>query len=85
MEKQPCLLVLDLIYYVLTLVTTQTYLNSSYSFHGRKYEHALKHGSKIGLSVVTLGWFVDSVRRNGKDHSFLFLLFEVAWDDKFKI
>ncbi|KAL3500348.1 hypothetical protein ACH5RR_039441 [Cinchona calisaya] len=33
-------------------------------FSGRKFEHGLKHGSKLGLSVVTLGWFVDSVRRN---------------------
>uniref|UniRef100_A0A2N9FIL9 BRCT domain-containing protein n=1 Tax=Fagus sylvatica TaxID=28930 RepID=A0A2N9FIL9_FAGSY len=33
-------------------------------FGGRKFEHALKHGSKNGLFVVTLGWFVDSVRRN---------------------
>ncbi|XP_027354890.1 uncharacterized protein LOC113864883 isoform X2 [Abrus precatorius] len=31
---------------------------------GRKFDHALKHGAKIGLSVVTLGWFVDSVRKN---------------------
>ncbi|XP_027354891.1 uncharacterized protein LOC113864883 isoform X3 [Abrus precatorius] len=34
------------------------------SFGGRKFDHALKHGAKIGLSVVTLGWFVDSVRKN---------------------
>ncbi|XP_072980616.1 uncharacterized protein [Typha angustifolia] len=34
------------------------------SFGGRKYEHALKHGPRSGLLVVTLGWFVDSVRRN---------------------
>ncbi|KAJ9702144.1 hypothetical protein PVL29_004062 [Vitis rotundifolia] len=34
------------------------------SFGGRKLDHALKHGSKNGLFVVTLGWFVDSVRRN---------------------
>ncbi|CAN0918358.1 DNA topoisomerase 2-binding protein 1 [Linum grandiflorum] len=34
------------------------------SFRGRKFEHALKHGSKNGLFVVALGWFVDSVRRN---------------------
>lgn len=34
------------------------------SFGGRKFEHALKHGSKNGLFVVTLSWFVDSVRRN---------------------
>ncbi|KAM3759052.1 hypothetical protein ACB098_01G091800 [Castanea mollissima] len=34
------------------------------SFGGRKFEHALKHGSKNGLFVVTLGWFVDSVKRN---------------------
>lgn len=33
-------------------------------FGGRKFEHALKHGSKNGLLVVTLGWFVDSVRRS---------------------
>ncbi|XP_038700846.1 uncharacterized protein LOC119997735 isoform X3 [Tripterygium wilfordii] len=34
------------------------------SFGGRKFEHALKYGSKKGLFVVTLGWFVDSVRKN---------------------
>ncbi|XP_077236394.1 uncharacterized protein LOC143877947 isoform X2 [Tasmannia lanceolata] len=34
------------------------------SFGGRKFEHALKHGFKNGLFLVTLGWFVDSVRRN---------------------
>ncbi|XWS26497.1 hypothetical protein CRYUN_Cryun26dG0036900 [Craigia yunnanensis] len=39
-------------------------LNISYSISGRKFEHALKHGSKDGLFVVTLGWFVDSVKRN---------------------
>ncbi|KAK8941940.1 hypothetical protein KSP40_PGU008677 [Platanthera guangdongensis] len=31
---------------------------------GRKFEHALKHGQRNGLFVVTLGWFVDCVRRN---------------------
>lgn len=31
---------------------------------GRKFEHALKHGATNGLLIVTLGWFVDSVRRN---------------------
>ncbi|XWS17570.1 hypothetical protein CRYUN_Cryun33cG0078600 [Craigia yunnanensis] len=39
-------------------------LNISYSISGRKFEHALKHGSRNGLFVVTLGWFVDSVKRN---------------------
>ncbi|XP_024164754.1 uncharacterized protein LOC112171862 [Rosa chinensis] len=34
------------------------------SFGGRKFEHALKHGSRNGLSIVTIGWFVDSVRKN---------------------
>ncbi|XP_021894373.1 uncharacterized protein LOC110812022, partial [Carica papaya] len=34
------------------------------SFAGRKFEHALKHGARNGLFVVTLGWFVDSVKRN---------------------
>ncbi|XP_062159473.1 uncharacterized protein LOC133866838 [Alnus glutinosa] len=34
------------------------------SFGGRKFEHALKHGSKNSLFIVALGWFVDSVRRN---------------------
>ncbi|TQE05233.1 hypothetical protein C1H46_009212 [Malus baccata] len=33
-------------------------------FGGRKFEHAMKHGSKNGLSIVTIGWFVDSVRKN---------------------
>ncbi|KAK8490301.1 hypothetical protein V6N12_012436 [Hibiscus sabdariffa] len=31
---------------------------------GRKFEHALKHGSRNGLFLVKLGWFVDSVKRN---------------------
>ncbi|KAI3468336.1 hypothetical protein Pfo_024999 [Paulownia fortunei] len=34
------------------------------SFHGRKFEHALKHGPTNGLFLVKIGWFVDSVRRN---------------------
>ncbi|XP_062023401.1 uncharacterized protein LOC133739633 [Rosa rugosa] len=34
------------------------------SFGGPKFEHALKHGSRNGLSIVTIGWFVDSVRKN---------------------
>lgn len=34
------------------------------SFRGPKFDHALKHGLKKGLSIVTLGWFVDSVKRN---------------------
>nr|QGN65408.1 BRCA1 C Terminus domain containing protein [Oryza sativa f. spontanea] len=34
------------------------------SFAGRKFEHAVKHGAKNGLFVVTLGWFVDCVRRS---------------------
>ncbi|CAH1449523.1 unnamed protein product [Lactuca virosa] len=44
-------------------------LGGQYSPHlhprcGRKFEHALKHGATNGLFIVTLGWFVDSVRRN---------------------
>ncbi|KAJ0260230.1 BRCT domain DNA repair protein [Hirschfeldia incana] len=31
---------------------------------GRKFEHTLKHGAITGLFLVTLGWFVDSVKRN---------------------
>ncbi|XP_022754732.1 uncharacterized protein LOC111303013 [Durio zibethinus] len=34
------------------------------SVSGRKFEHALRHGSRNDLFVVTLGWFVDSVKRN---------------------
>ncbi|KAI3805348.1 hypothetical protein L1987_27646 [Smallanthus sonchifolius] len=40
------------------------YLMLIYSSGGRKFEHALKHGATNGLFIVTLGWFVDSVRRN---------------------
>ena len=57
---------LNLLGYVVAKVGQKIFLNASYSFSGRKFEHALKHGSKLGLSVVTLGWFVDSARRNGK-------------------
>ncbi|XVF48784.1 hypothetical protein PTKIN_Ptkin03bG0216500 [Pterospermum kingtungense] len=39
-------------------------LNPSYSVSGHKFEHALKHGPRNGLFVVTLGWFVDSVKKN---------------------
>ncbi|XP_022868539.1 uncharacterized protein LOC111388109 [Olea europaea var. sylvestris] len=33
------------------------------SFHGHKFKHALRHGPTNGLLLVTIGWFVDSVRR----------------------
>ncbi|URE24031.1 BRCA1 C Terminus (BRCT) domain [Musa troglodytarum] len=35
-----------------------------YSCTGRKFEHAMQYGSRNGLFIVTLGWFVDSVKRN---------------------
>ncbi|EXB74916.1 hypothetical protein L484_018625 [Morus notabilis] len=41
-------------------------LNECYNFGGRKFEHALKHGARNGLFIVTLGWFVDSVRKNAR-------------------
>ncbi|XP_024540276.1 uncharacterized protein LOC9634765 [Selaginella moellendorffii] len=34
------------------------------SFVGRKFEHALKHGVKRGLFVVTLAWFINSAKLN---------------------
>lgn len=34
------------------------------SFSGRKYEHALKHGLKRGLFIVTLAWFVNCIKQN---------------------
>uniref|UniRef100_A0A7C9ARN1 BRCT domain-containing protein n=1 Tax=Opuntia streptacantha TaxID=393608 RepID=A0A7C9ARN1_OPUST len=33
-------------------------------FGGRKLEHAFKYGSRNGLSVVNLRWFVESLRKN---------------------
>ncbi|KAG9458042.1 hypothetical protein H6P81_002550 [Aristolochia fimbriata] len=42
----------------------QSILSTDYRFSGHKFEHALKHGPRNGLFVVTLGWFVDSVRRS---------------------
>lgn len=41
-------------------------LNINHSVTGRKFDHAVKHGSRNGLFLVKLGWFVDSVKRNGK-------------------
>ncbi|KAK6273781.1 BRCT domain - like 10 [Theobroma cacao] len=49
---------------VSTVAIVLSTLILSYSVSGRKFEHALKHGSRNGLFVVTLGWFVDSVKRN---------------------
>ncbi|KAI4337359.1 hypothetical protein L6164_015787 [Bauhinia variegata] len=37
---------------------------SKLCFGGRNFEHALKHGARHSLFVVTLGWFVDNVRKN---------------------
>ncbi|XP_073129446.1 uncharacterized protein [Henckelia pumila] len=34
------------------------------SFRGHKFEHAIKHGPTNGLFLVTLSWFVDSIKRN---------------------
>ncbi|XP_022027777.1 uncharacterized protein LOC110928995 isoform X2 [Helianthus annuus] len=41
---------------------------------GRKFEHALKHGATNGLFIVTLGWFVDSVRRNVRLNEALYVV-----------
>ncbi|KAK1414181.1 hypothetical protein QVD17_29922 [Tagetes erecta] len=49
-------------------------LNANYSSGGRKFEHALKHGATNGLFIVTLGWFVDSVRRNGRLNEALYVV-----------
>ncbi|KAK9076875.1 hypothetical protein SSX86_005209 [Deinandra increscens subsp. villosa] len=46
---------------------THLVVQISFLFHfsgGRKFEHALKHGATNGLFIVTLGWFVDSVRKH---------------------
>ncbi|KAG8635981.1 uncharacterized protein LOC110603663 isoform X2 [Manihot esculenta] len=51
------------------------------SFGGRKFEHALKHGLKNGLFVVTLGWFVDSVRRNVRLSESLYCVKSVGGND----
>lgn len=48
------------------------FLSAQHSFAGRKFEHAVKHGAKNGLFVVTLGWFVDCVRRSSKTSAILF-------------
>ncbi|XP_076923517.1 uncharacterized protein LOC143585656 [Bidens hawaiensis] len=41
---------------------------------GRKFEHALKHGATNGLFIVTLGWFVDSVRKNVRLNESLYVV-----------
>lgn len=48
------------------------FLSAQHSFAGRKFEHAVKHGAKNGLFVVTLGWLVDCVRRSSKTSAILF-------------
>ncbi|XP_073110060.1 uncharacterized protein [Elaeis guineensis] len=49
-----------------------------YSFGGRKFEHALKYGSKNGLLIVTLGWFVDSVKKNTRLNESLYRIKSVG-------
>ncbi|XVF35246.1 hypothetical protein REPUB_Repub18cG0129100 [Reevesia pubescens] len=57
-------LVVQISFLIIIWFNSSVNLNISYSVSGRKFEHALKHGSRNGLFVVTLGWFVDSVKRN---------------------
>lgn len=52
---------------------------SIYSSHERKSDYASKHGAKDGLFIVTLVWFVDSVRKNGKKKNTLVILFCGSW------
>ncbi|XVE97782.1 hypothetical protein REPUB_Repub03eG0048400 [Reevesia pubescens] len=47
-----------------TLHPQCTHLVVQISFLIIIFDHALKHGSRNGLFFVTLGWFVDSVKRN---------------------
>ncbi|XP_047322381.1 uncharacterized protein LOC124926231 [Impatiens glandulifera] len=52
------------------------------SFSGRKFEHALKHGDSNGLFLVTLGWFVESVRRNERLSEKLYSVKNAAENNK---
>ncbi|KAG6387922.1 hypothetical protein SASPL_153117 [Salvia splendens] len=57
-------------------------LNDYYSFQGRKFEHAMQHGTTNGLLLVTIGWFVDSVKRNDLVDAIFTtacILFELQW------
>ncbi|CAN6224578.1 unnamed protein product [Urochloa humidicola] len=51
------------------------------NFAGRKFEHALKHGPRNGLFVVTLGWFVDCVRRNMRLDESLYAIKNIGEND----
>ncbi|KAI4328582.1 hypothetical protein L6164_020922 [Bauhinia variegata] len=53
-------------YYKIEMVDPGSHIHGIEGFGGRKFEYALKHGARHSLFVVTLGWFVDSVRKNGK-------------------
>lgn len=57
----------------LTLVALP--LNDLYSFCGHKFEHALKHGPANGLFLVSISWFVDSVKRNGNSYGVFSVFF----------
>ncbi|KAL9248568.1 hypothetical protein AKJ16_DCAP12413 [Drosera capensis] len=57
--------VYDFIVHMHTALVT-TVIKLMKSLTGRKFEHALKHGVCRGLFVVSLGWFLDSVKTNGK-------------------
>ncbi|KAK4435778.1 hypothetical protein Salat_0741300 [Sesamum alatum] len=59
-------------YLMLIRLTDMALLNYLTSFHGRKFEHALKHGAANGLFLVTIGWFVDSVKRNVRLNEMLY-------------
>ncbi|KAI4376457.1 hypothetical protein MLD38_014217 [Melastoma candidum] len=50
-------------------------------FGGRKFEHALKHGSTNGLFIVSLGWFVESVKRNVRLNESLYGVKRMKDDD----
>ncbi|XP_020571366.1 uncharacterized protein LOC110018406 isoform X2 [Phalaenopsis equestris] len=45
---------------------------------GRKFEHAWKYGQRSRLFVVTLGWFVDSVRKNMRLNESLYIIKNVG-------
>ncbi|KAF5813448.1 putative BRCT domain-containing protein [Helianthus annuus] len=53
---------------------THLVVQISFFSGGRKFEHALKHGATNGLFIVTLGWFVDSVRRNVRLNEALYVV-----------
>ncbi|KAG8375455.1 hypothetical protein BUALT_Bualt10G0101700 [Buddleja alternifolia] len=83
LNELPLIKIIWMLIYLVKPIRLTLWKHDKYSLiqnnlHGHKYDHALKHGPTNGLLLVTIGWFVDSVKRNVRLNESLYRVYKVG-------